>query len=120
MMYIKKLDWLSEAAKEAELIITDGNYSCVAFSQPCKHKQEDKIFEPLHAFMVENLMLSHEIDLKIETVKGFQHKVVALVRDINEDIVQVGDISIKLDYHIPSWAKDGDFVEFECGRIDLW
>ncbi len=34
MMYIKRLKWLSESSKEAELVVTDDNYSCIAFSQP--------------------------------------------------------------------------------------
>ena len=119
-MYIKILKWLSVSSQEAELTVTDDNYSCLAFSQPCNYKQGDILHEPLHGFIVENLMLSNKQEFRIDNIKNFQHKIIARIINFDEDLVEVGDIHIKLDDNIPSWAKDGDYIEFNCSRLDIW
>ena len=120
MMYIKNLDWISKSAEEAELVVTDDTYICIVFSQPCKYQEGDKLLEPLHAFMAENLMISYELNFKLERISNFEHRCVARVTDIDENLVRIGDISVKLDVNIPSWAENGSLIEFECCRIDLW
>ena len=41
MMKVNEITWLSEVAKEAELVISDGNYECIAFSHPCDVRERD-------------------------------------------------------------------------------
>jgi hypothetical protein len=50
----------------------------------------------------------------------FAYKIIAKIIDFNNSIVEVGDITIKIEDNIPSWANEGDFVEFTCDRLDLW
>ena len=56
MMRIKDIKWISETAKEAELIVTDGVNECLVFSQPCNLRTGEILFEPLKALDVEKLM----------------------------------------------------------------
>lgn len=123
-MIIKKLNWISKIAKEAELIVSDDSHECLAFSQPCNVKLNDILTEPLHAIDVENLMktVNKNIDEKIMRINEsyFSHYCVAKVVRIDESIVSVGGIIIQLESTIPSWAKEGDFVEFKCSRLDIW
>jgi hypothetical protein len=119
-MYIKELIWIVDSRQEAELLVTDNQYNCLVFSEPCHYQKGDIIKEPLHAFCIKNFQLSEINELKIEHIEGYEHKCVAKILDIDKDLVIVGGIKIILDDWIPGWAKNGDIVYFECSRIDLW
>jgi hypothetical protein len=121
-MIVKKLMWLSKAAEEAELLISDGKYDCVAFFQPCNIKEGDSIKEPLHAFMVNNLMVARETNCSITLIKpnGLAQRLVAEVVDLEDSLVKVGNIEIILEERIPPGAIPGSLVEFDCARLDVW
>jgi hypothetical protein len=123
-MKVTKLNWLSKAAKEAELIVSDGTHECLVFSQPCNVQLNENVIEPLHAMDVENLMKVVDQDMN-ENIKRtnesyFSHYCVARVVRMDESVVSVGDIIIQLEGAIPSWAKEGDLVGFKCSRLDIW
>jgi hypothetical protein len=122
-MKVKKLDWISFAGKEAELIMTDGKNECLVFSQPCQVALGENVNDFLHAMDVEGFMRTAETLEKITRVSEisyFSHFCVARVIDIKKNIVAVGQIKIKLDYDIPDWSIEEDLVEFSCDRLDLW
>lgn len=123
-MKILKLLWISESAKEAELIISDGIHQCLAFSQPCHAQKEQIIHEPLHAFDVENLMkvVDHNQHESIHKTKEsyFSHYCIAKVKNLNESIVSIGNLLIKIDGILPGWVDEGDLIEFKCARLDIW
>ncbi len=122
-MKVKKLDWISLAGKEAELIMTDGKNECLVFSQPCHVTLGENVNDLLHAMDVEDFMRTTETSEKITRVPEisyFSHFCVARIIDFKKNIVAVGQIQIELDHDIPDWAKDGDLVEFNCDRLDLW
>ncbi len=121
---ILKLIWISESAKEAELVLSDGTFQCLAFSHPCNVVQGQMLSEPLHAMDVKNLMIVIDENLNENIVKiddcYFSHYCIAKVRDMKNSIVTIGDISIKIEGFIPRWAEEGDLIEFKCGRLDIW
>ncbi len=123
-MKITKLNWISKAAQEAELTVSDGTHECLAFSQPCKVQLNENLIEPLHAMDVENLMkvIDQNQSENIERVNDsyFSHYCIAKVIKIDESIVSIGGIIIELECAIPGWAKEGDLVEFNCSRLDIW
>lgn len=123
-MKITKLNWISEAAKEAELTVSDGIHECLAFSQPCNVQENETLIEPLHAMDIENLrkVFDQTYDEKIMRINEsyFSHYCVAKVVKTSESIVSVGSIIIQLESTIPSWANEGDLVEFSCSRLDIW
>lgn len=123
-MKIVNLKWLSQQAKEAELIVSDGVHECLVFSQPCQVQQNEIYSETLHAMDVENLMKVLDESASEKIVKTnedyFSHYCVARVLKMEEAIVAIGEILIELDVPIPSWANEGDLVEFKCGRLDIW
>jgi hypothetical protein len=122
MMKVIKLTWLSKEAKEAELIVSDGNYKCVVFSHPCEVSEGDLLKEPLHAFIVKDLMISNDQNYFMSTIKPgrLSHRCVAKVVDENTGLVKIGNINILLDEKLPMGTKSGDFIEFICVRLDLW
>lgn len=123
-MKIVQLKWLSESAKEAELIVSDGLHECLVFSQPCSVQLNETYTEPLHAVDIENLMKVNVEDASEKIVRlndsYFSQYFVARVLNINEGLVKVGGILIEFDVPIPGWANEGDLVEFKCSRLDLW
>ena len=121
-MKIEKLIWISEAAQEAELAIIDGEFTCVAFSQPCHYSEGDVIDDSLHAFMSKNIMLSRNADVSLQRLneRALPHKCTAIVDNKLEALVRIGSIIIELDSSIPAGVEDGMLVDFECSRLDVW
>src|SRR5262249_165257 len=112
MMKVINLTWVSKKAKEPELIISNGKYNCVAFSHPCEVSEGEIIKEPLHAFMLKDLMISNGQNYLIAIIRAgsLAQKCVAKVIDRNESLVQIGNINILLDEALPVGAKTGDFI----------
>lgn len=119
-MVIKEINWISKEAKEAELLITDGQYECLAFSHPCNFNEGDELQDALRAFMTENLMLSYEDEVGIyrNSNKTRFHKCVAEVVDEENELVKIGGIYLFLDEKLPIGCSKGKLVEFNCTRID--
>ena len=120
-MIVKKLTWISKAADEAELVISDCKYECIAFSQPCKIKEGDHLVEPLHAFMVSDLMISREENCGAIIIypDGLGQHCVAEVMDSAGGLVKIGNIEIILEERAPPGALTGDLIEFNCARLDI-
>lgn len=121
-MIVKQLTWLSKVAREAELIISDGKYECVAFSHPCDVQEGSALNEPLHAFMVNDLMISRERNFSISLLKpnGLAQRCIAEVVDAENGLVKIGNILVMLEGKAPPGALPGDFIEFSCVRLDVW
>jgi hypothetical protein len=121
-MKVKSLHWISEDAKEAELIVHDGYFECLVFSHPCNLSEGDILNEPLHPLEIEDLIKSLSNKPKIEKLSKsyFAYKFVAKIINVTEAITAIGGITIDLGINIPSWAKDGDYIEFNCSRLDVW
>jgi hypothetical protein len=121
-MQVKSINWLSVSAAEAEVEITDGVFTCTAFACPCGVKINDEICEPLHIFEIRNAMLSRESETGIWNINklGLGRRVVAELTNSSSNLLRVGDIKLFVDGHLPGGIQNGDIVEFECARIDLW
>ncbi len=120
-MKIVKIEWIYEDIKEAELTISDGWFSCVAFCHPCKYSENDTLSKPIHASDVENLMLALDKGTSITKKHGrpFVYKIQGQIIDLDNSVIAVGDIKIELCDKIPGWAKSGDYVEF-YGYLSIW
>jgi hypothetical protein len=124
LMKIIELNWVSQSAKEAELIISDGIHKCLAFSQPCHMELNQNFNEPLHAVDVEELKKidneNEEEKISRSEVGYFSHSCVARIQNLHDAVVSIGGILIRLDVPIPGWATENDLVGFQCGRLDIW
>jgi hypothetical protein len=121
-MKVKSLNWISEDAEEAEVIVEDGCFECLVFSHPCNLSEGDTLNEPLHPLEIECVMKALSNQPKIEKLPKsyFAYKFVAKIINFNEAVVAIGGIIIDLGMDIPSWAKNGDYIEFNCSRLDIW
>lgn len=121
-MLVKNISWLSQVAKEAEVTITDGNFVCEVFSQPCNVNIGDELTKPLHVFDIKNMMLSRQLEIGIwkSSEKGLGRRVVAQLVDLSNQLLAVGGIILIVDEYLPGGLEEGNLIEFECARIDLW
>jgi hypothetical protein len=121
-MQVRNIKWLSVPAAEAEVEITDGIFTCIAFSCPCEVAVNDKISEPLHVFDVQKAMLVKNTEPGIWQLNnnGLERKVIAELIDVSKKLLMVGNIMLVVDDYLPGGLEQGDLVELECARIDLW
>ena len=110
------------SAEEAEVEISDGDFTCIAFSQPCNVIVGEHLTQPLHVFSVKNAVISDQSAVGIWNLSDtkLQRKVVAKIIDITNQVVVVGDIHMVIDDFLPGGLEIGNIIEFECARIDLW
>lgn len=96
---VEKIEFLSENDKEALVSITDGNYSCLTFCQPCNYSLGDFITVPIHSFDTLDIILettSCEFYLKRKN-SNFGYEAVAKVFNVEDRILKIGSILIELD-----------------------
>lgn len=119
-MIVKSLNWISETAREAQLVISDGKNECLAFSHPCNFKEGEVFSGILSSFITKNLMIApyRQTSIKMMSEDNFEHQCIAEVVNSQENLVRIGDIFISLDQPLPKDIKDGDIVEFLCMRLD--
>ena len=121
-MIIKSIKWISKSSEEAEVEISDGDFTCIAFSQPCDVIVGEHLTQPLHVFSVKNAMISDQPAVGIWNLSDtkLERKVVAKVIDITNQVLAVGDIHMVINDCLPGGLEIGNIIEFECARIDLW
>lgn len=120
-MKIKKIDWLSFEALEAEVIVTDGEFELVCFSHPFNYQLESNLKEPIYSFDANNIVKS---DRQVYTLKklddNFSYHVTGKLVDIEKGKVMLGNLSIELDDDIlPGDIKENDFISFSSPRFDI-
>jgi hypothetical protein len=121
-MRIEDIVWLSKEADEAEVLVTDGQYSCKAYSQPCNVKVGDYLGERLHLFGVRDARLSEISEPGIHRLasNGLAQRLVAKVSDVKLGYLTVGKIHFAADDPLPGGIAEGDMISLDCARIDLW
>jgi hypothetical protein len=119
---VQSIMLVSQEAEEALLTITDGVHTFTAFSQPCSKSPGDIIEEVLYAFDTKKLILKgDEGKPYIKQKNGdLQHEILGVMLDVENKILQVGDILIEIDTDLPGGLQTGDYVEFTCERLDLF
>lgn len=100
-MIIKSIKWLSKSAEEAEVEISDGDFICIAFSQPCNVVVGEHLTQPLHIFSIKNAVISDQSAVGIWNLSDtkIERKVVAKVIDITNQVVAVGDSFSEVPQH---------------------
>ncbi|RWD29386.1 MAG: hypothetical protein EOS34_28080 [Mesorhizobium sp.] len=122
-MIVEEINWLSIAAKEAEIVISDGEFRCSAYSQPCCLNVGDQLTEPLHIFGLKAASLANFDVMGAWKIGGsgtLAQRIHAKVQSIKDRSLLVGNIQLVTDDPLPGGIVDGDMVALECARIDAW
>src|SRR5882672_1419701 len=99
-MKVSRIKWLSKAAEEALVIVTDGTQEIGAYCQPCDYSVGEEVSRPLTTLAVKEL---HEIDPSTgiqcadKQSTGLGYEIVAKVVNSKSGLLSVGDIRIESD-----------------------
>ena len=121
MMYVSAVTPFAPGSESAEVTVTDGQYSCRAFSYPCDAVEGEVVTEPLQLFDEVICLMFEDAEPRIESTGDvdFRHCGVAKVLDVENDLLCVGELILQAGGQLPGGLAVGDAVEFECVRIDL-
>lgn len=121
-MIISNINWVSKSAKEAEVKVSDGQHEMILFCYPCDYSENQDTDEHIHPLEITNFQKSDESEVAISKTAGshYAYKIVGLVDSLEDSIIIVGGLRFEIDMPIPSWAEEGDLIEFESMRFDLW
>ncbi len=121
MITIDKINWLSEETKEAEVFLSDGKFSIIVFSHPLNYIVGDNIPMPLYTLNAREIYNPYDSQKEsIENMgEAFEVKLTGYVIDIENNEVKIGEFVIQLDNPLPFDTKIGDYISFECDRVDI-
>ncbi len=120
MFKIEKMNWHSKEALEAEVYISDGMYEFLFFAHPFHGKQGQIINSEFGALNSSNIYRIDSDKFRIEKLQDFfAYRIGGKVICMKECIIQIGSFHIKLDDYLPGDLVEGEYISFECDRLDL-
>lgn len=119
-MHINKIIHFNREDREAELCISDGDYSVICYAYPVESISVNQDVNELYGFLCTDISRSYECDYLIKKLpQYYAYCLNAKVVSRNDCTVQIGKITICLDSEIPKDIFDGDYVSFHVQRLDL-
>jgi hypothetical protein len=118
---IKKIDWLSQEALEAEVVVTDGEFEITCFAQPFNYQVGSELNDPILCYNVTNVL---KLDREVYTIEKhgeyFAYSLAGKLVDKQLETVMVGKLLLELDNNIlPGDINEGEFLSFSCQRLDI-
>lgn len=120
-MKVKKIDWLSLEASEAEVIVTDGEFDLVCFSHPFNYQLGSNLKEPIYSFDTNNIVKSDRQIYTLEKLDdNFSYQITGKLVDKQRGRIMLGKLFIELDEDIiPGDIEKNDFISFSSSRFDI-
>ena len=100
-----------------DIIVSDGQYECIAMYDFPKLKRGDVLNNPLYAFSCSHIKNSTK-EIGVYKLKNYYAYEIVGILDKKNKIVRVGGILIKIDGDIPGDIANDTKVEFQCDRLD--
>ena len=113
---------IEAADGEAEVVVTDGQYRCLAYCHPCALSAGDPIPGRLHVLERGTICVSTQTACSItrqSRLGHFDQWFVARVADRIRGIVSVGKLYLD-GLRLPGDIKNGELVEFAATRVDIF
>lgn len=121
MAKVMKIKWLSQDAREAEVLLSDGVFSILCFGHPFNQAIGSTVAQPLHTLEAKYVVRAHNKEFSVEGEEGaFECKMTARVVDREENQIKIGEFTVELDTPFPGDIEVGDYVSFLCERIDIY
>ena len=117
-MLIKTIREYDEEAKEADVVVSDGQHEILCYAQPFENNNTSFV---LLAFDDDNIMRALKNTYVVEKSKEdhYGYKLQGKLVDLKKRLVAIGDIVIELGNGIPKDIKENEFIEFTVVRVDL-
>lgn len=122
MVQVIKINWLSEEAREAEVVLFDGHFELTAFSQPFNQDVGNNIELPVYTLNAREIfsLKGEEEDAIEKKINSYEHKFTGRVIDKDMSQIKSGKFIIQLDMPLPNDIIIGDYVTFLCDRVDIY
>lgn len=119
-MYIEEIKWSSTPPSEADIIVSDGTYKVTGFAYGSEYKKGDVIRNPLHVFEPTGIIRAENSEFSIiKDTNPLGYEICGLL--IEKDLLRVGDLLLQIYGDlIPKDISIGEFISFNCARLDLW
>ena len=120
-MYIKNIQWINEQIKEAEVTVSDGVYSIVCFSCPCKYSVGEVINDNIDVLDINNIKLSKTNEYKVTKInESFLYKIDGMLSDDRCTVI-IGKLTVNIESEkIPNDIIGGSFIEADIDRFDIY
>lgn len=122
MILVNELLKYDEFSQETDVVLSDGEFTLVCFAHPCNLVKGQVFNDDVYVLNAEGIYKSateRSIINKLES--HYSYHLSGKVIDIAKQIVQVGEFKICLGGEgIPKDIKEGDFIEFDAYRLDLY
>jgi len=120
MIIVKKVYWIDEDSREADILLSDGTYSIKCFCSDCTFSEGDTVSEIIYGFNVKNIVKSLNEDYVIDE-KNDNYYIQGKIINRESDILQIGEFKIDLsDGNIPKDINQSDYIEVNISRIDVY
>lgn len=118
-MYICDVKHRSNQDKEADILVTDGEYQLLCYAQPFSLEECQTEVAALYAFGCENIVKSKNCAVNIvKQTDYYAYELSAEVLSKVERTVKLGQLVLHLDAALPGDIPNGDYVTFRLQRID--
>ena len=116
-MYVKMIKSYDEFSGEMDIIVTDGKFDIYS----SKLKVGDKISK-ISTCGADNIMteLNEEPDVKKTDESYYSYDLIGKIINIEESLISIGELIIKLDGYLPGDIQLGDIVKLSIDRMDAY
>ncbi|EAD8644619.1 hypothetical protein H6H07_000540 [Listeria monocytogenes] len=121
MIKVKSIHWLDEDAREADVVLTDGEYNVVCFSHPCELTLNGVYNKLIYCFDSFDIFKLNQAEYSMEKPNDNQELSILKGKliDATDSIIQIGEFRIDIsEGDIAQDIHEGDFVELKVHRID--
>lgn len=119
-MYVQDVLHFDQSGKEAELIVSDGAYEVLCYAYPIDAVKTGMTISGLSGFSCTNVVRAAEQRYAVSKLPPyFAYNLTGKLISKQEGFVQVNNLKISLDAHIPNDLSDGEYVSFDVLRLDL-
>ncbi|GAA0694846.1 hypothetical protein [Clostridium cadaveris] len=122
MVRITKINWLSKEALEAEVTVSDGRFELVCFSQPFNYALNDTVKTSLYCYAVSNVIREQNDEFKVEKLyESFAYILTGKLINKKDSVVEIGDVIVEIEKSdLPGDIEEGNYISFNCKRIDIY
>lgn len=119
-MYIKEIIQINKKDCEADICVSDGQYSVICYAYPIDRVTMNKKVDIIYGFGCSDVVKSSSnIYCVKKLAKHYAYELTTKVVSKNSSIVQIGDLQIYLDTFIPNDISTGDYISFSVLRLDI-
>lgn len=119
-MYVQDVLRFDKSEKEAELIVSDGTYEVLCYAHPIDAVKTGMTVSGLSGFSCTNVVRAAEQRCAVSKLPSyFAYSITGKLISKQEGIVQINNLKINVDAHIPNDLSNGEYISFDVLRLDL-